>query len=253
MWARRMRELIRALLAAAVGLSLAGPALAAGDEDHWGYAGEDGPDHWAKLSKDYRACRGGQQSPVDLIATHRADNEDIKLRWAPFAPEVVNNGHTIQANAPKGNRTVFGGRSYILLQVHFHHRSEHTITGQHQPMEAHFVYRGAGGALLVLGVMLTEGEPKAEIAKIWAAMPTTEGEAQAAAKVDLARLVPADAASYRYAGSLTTPPCSEIVDWVVFADPIEVSTDQIATFTALYPTNNRPVQERNRRFILLGE
>jgi len=234
-------------------LLLAGPALASGDQVHWGYTGDEGPARWADLSSEYAACGGDQQSPVDLVATHETDDENLDLRWTPFAPEVVNNGHTIQANAPAGNETDFGGTTYTLLQVHFHHVSEHTIGGRHSPMEAHFVHKGPDGGLFVLGVMLVEGDENEDIAKIWAAAPATEGEAQAKAAVDFADLIPDHDDYYRYAGSLTTPPCSEIVDWVVFSEPIELSADQIAAFAALYPANNRPLQPRNRRFILRGD
>lgn len=239
-----------ALLSAGI---LAAPATqASGDTPHWGYAGHEAPDHWAGLDAIYSACAGEQQSPVDLAAGRSAAAETIDRNWHPFSPLVLNNGHTIQANAPAGNVTIVDGKAYELLQVHFHHQSEHTIDGKHSPLEAHFVHKAADGALLVLGVMIEEGPASAEIQTIWEVVPAANAKAQAKAEADLAKMIPAGT-HFRYAGSLTTPPCSEIVNWVVFTQPITASKQQIQAFADLYPVNNRPVQALNRRFILVSE
>jgi len=229
-------------------------AAALGEEAHpqWSYEGQAGPQNWAELGQEFSACAGTRQSPIDLTDAHRADFGEIKLHWAPSSPVVSNNGHTIQAAAADGSTTTFGGKTYSLLQAHFHHPSEHTIGNRHAPMEAHFVNRGADGKLLVLGVMITEGDANPEIAKLWQVAPSTNGEAQARETADLASLVPVGAKFYRYEGSLTTPPCSEIVDWIVFADPITASREQIDAFAKLYPDNSRPVQQLHERTILFG-
>lgn len=228
-------------------------ALADDHPPHWTYYGNEGPEHWAALSQDFAACSGAQQSPVNITTAYKADTGDVALKWTPFAPVVVNNGHTIQANAAPDNVTTFGDRDYVLQQVHFHHTSEHAIDGKHKPLEAHFVNKNKDGKLLVLGVLIDEGDANSEIAKLWKAAPQTEGEVKATETIDLAKLVPVGSKFYRYSGSLTTPPCSEIVDWVVFADPITASKEQIATFAKLYPSNNRPVQALHERTIVLGQ
>ncbi len=228
-------------------------AWAGEHQPHWTYDGKEGPKHWGDLSADFAACsRGHRQSPVNLTEADRADMGAIKLDWKAATPVVSNNGRTIQVAAAPGSTTTFAGKTYTLVQAHFHHMSEHTIAGQRAPLEAHFVNRDADGKLLVLGVMITEGAADAEIAKLWQAAPSTVGEAQAKESVDLARLVPAEAKFYRYAGSLTTPPCSEIVDWIVFADPITASREQIDTFAKLYPDNSRPLQDLHERTIVFG-
>ena len=117
-------------------------------------------------------------------------------------------------------------------------------------MEAHFVHRLGTGGLAVLGVFLVAGAENATLAKVWEKMPSEEGEVELDGPIDLMPLLPKSRAYYRYAGSLTTPPCSETVLWTVFAEPVEISEAQIAAFAALYPMNARPVQEINRRFLL---
>jgi len=250
-----MRTLIlSSAVAALVFATCSFTSASAGEhQPHWTYVGKEGPKHWGDLSADFAACSlGHRQSPVDLTDAHRTDIGEIQLQWKPVAPVVSNNGHTIQAAAVDGNTTTFGGKTYALLQSHFHHPSEHTIGGQRAPLEAHFVNRGADGKLLVLGVMITEGAANPEIAKLWQAAPSKTGEAQAKQTIDLTSLVPAQSKFYRYEGSLTTPPCSEIVDWIVFADPITASREQIDTFAKLYPDNSRPLQQLHERTIVFG-
>lgn len=227
-------------------------AAFAGDQPHWTYEGHEGPEHWAELTPDFAACKGNQQSPVDLTAASAGDNVDLALDWKPFAPTVTNNGHTIQAAAAGTPTTTLGGKVYTLQQMHFHHPAEHAIGGRRAPMEAHFVNKGPDGRLLVLGVMIEEGAANGEIAKLWEVVPAAVGAAPAKADVDFAKLLPTGGKFYRYAGSLTTPPCSEIVEWIVFADPITASKEQVAAFAKLYPINSRPVQVLHERTIVLG-
>jgi carbonic anhydrase len=245
-------EKIEQLVFAALLAMLPMASSAAETHGHWAYEGKEGPEHWAAISKDFAACSGRSQSPVDLKGASKGDNEDVALAWKPFAPVVVNNGHTIQANAAEGNTTKFGDKSYVFKQMHFHHTSEHSVDGKLSPMEAHFVHEGPGGKLLVLGVLINEGAANPEIAKLWTAAPQKEGKATAGGTIDFAKLVPTQSDFYRYSGSLTTPPCSEIVEWVVFREPITASKEQIETFARLYPVNNRPVQSLNGRAIVFG-
>ena len=239
-----------AIAAAVIGL---GAAAAGAEDGKWSYEGPSGPQRWSEVSPEFSICGSGrEQSPIDLQRTHTAEPEAIEISWQPFQPEVVNNGHTIQANAPAGSYTTLDGKRYELLQLHFHHESEHTLDGKHLPMEAHFVHKSAAGDLLVLGVFLVPGQTNGALKTILDAAPKGKGEGVAEADVDLTALVPQDSAIYRYAGSLTTPPCSEIVSWVVYDRPVEVAPLQISAFAELYPNNFRPTQPTNRRFILFG-
>ena len=239
----------------AVGLS--GVAGAESGKVHWGYEGEGDPSVWSELSPDFAACgAGAEQSPIDIPTDEAiaAEFEPVAISWNAFTPEVVNNGHTIQINTNgQGGFAEVAGVRYDLLQYHFHAASEHTIDGEHGALEVHFVHKSDAGDLLVVGALIEEGEENPALSKLWPLAPGEEGSAMGASAVDPLALVPDDGDAYRYAGSLTTPPCTEIVTWNVMVAPITASEAQIAAFTELYPHNNRPVQPLGRRFVLVSE
>ena len=220
-------------------------------EHHWSYTGEAGPDKWGGLDAADMACSaGGQQSPIDITGAISARQSPIKINWSKRPDTIVNNGHTIQLAFAEGNTLGIGNRSYVLKQFHFHHPSEHLVDGKGFAMEAHFVHEAADG-LAVVGVLMVPGKPNAAFKKIVATMPPDEGPpASADPAVVPSRLLPAQRTYFHYEGSLTTPPCSEAVDWIVLAHPIEVDEADIARFGKLYPMNARPLQKRDRRFIL---
>jgi carbonic anhydrase len=223
-------------------------AAVAAEGVHWTYE-EAG--HWGELSPDFQACGiGVEQSPIDLVQPIPSALGDVAIEWQAGPGVVENNGHTIEIKTAPGSAATVAGTRYDLVQFHFHHPSEHSLDGQRLAMEAHFVHRAGTGGLAVLGVFLVPGAEHAILAKVWEKMPAEEGEAELEEPVDLLSLLPKSRAYYRYAGSLTTPPCSEVVLWTVFAEPVEVSQAQIDAFAALYPMNARPVQEINRRFLL---
>ena len=250
------RTVLRSTAIAAIGCaccgSLSGTANASGGSG-WSYEGATGPAEWGSIGNDYAACsQGSAQSPIDLASPIPAEFRPAALRWQDATDgQVINNGHTIQVNVPNGSAVKLDGTTFELVQFHFHHPSEHLIDGEALAMEAHFVHRSADGALAVLGVLIGEGTKNAALAPIWSAMPQDKAEG-AVVPVALKDFVPVDRAQFRYAGSLTTPPCSEIVNWVAFKTPIQASREQIAAFATLFPMNARPVQPLNRRFLLLG-
>jgi carbonic anhydrase len=230
----------------------AGTALAAGkDGAHWSYEGAGGPEHWGELNKEFAACSmGRQQSPIDLRNSTPAGLEEVQTFWRPVQLDVLNNGHTIQVNTAGGGMMILDGRRFDLLQFHFHHPSEHTLYGENFPMEVHFVHKSADGDLGVLGVFMAEGEENATVNTVWRNVAVQGGSRKTEDIISPATLLPEDRAYFRYAGSLTTPPCSEVVSWAVMAQPITVSRRQIDAFANLFPLNARPVQELHRRFIL---
>lgn len=223
-------------------------AAVAAEGVHWTYE-EAGK--WGELSPEFQACGIGiEQSPIDLARPISSELGDVAIAWQAGPGVVENNGHTIEVKTAPGNAVEIAGTRYDLVQFHFHHPSEHSVDGARFAMEAHFVHRAGTGGLAVLGVFLVPGAENATLAKVWEKMPSEEGEAELEEPVDLMSLLPQSRAYYRYAGSLTTPPCSEVVLWTVFAEPVEVSDAQIAAFAALYSMNARPVQKMNRRFLL---
>lgn len=244
------------LSALAFGLLCAGPA-AAESAAHWTYEGHGGPAEWAKVSSDFAACETGRdQSPVDIRNAVPARLGEVKVDYRPQTLAVINNGHTIQVNLKPGNSIQFEGETFDLVQYHFHTPSEHAIEGKKAPMEVHLVHKAAAsGKLAVLGVMMVAGKANATIEAIWNAMPAEAGPEKEFAEVALnpAALLPAGRGYYRYEGSLTTPPCSEVVKWINLKQPIEVSQAQLDRFPKLFPMNARPLQPLNRRFILETE
>ena len=219
---------------------------------HWSYEGTAGPAKWGDLDAANKACSlGSQQSPIDIGPTIKSQLPALKLSWDKTADTIVNNGHTIQLNFAPGSTLQLGNTSYKLLQVHFHRPSEHMIGGKNFPMEAHFVHRSDAGSLAVVGVLLATGTPNAAFRKIVTTMPASEGPAvKADAGIDPNALLPAKRGYYRYPGSLTTPPCSEIVEWLVLTEPMQVAAADVASFAKLYPMNARPAQKHNRRYVL---
>ncbi len=213
---------------------------------HWGYSGEMGPEHWGDLSPQFAACKEGRsQSPVNLSGMVDADLPAIDFAYGPVPLEVLNNGHTIQANYASGSRITVAGQTYDLLQFHFHSPSENTIEGRPFPLEAHLVHKAADGRLAVVAVMFEEGAANAVLEKVWKVMPAEEGNVEHAEgeSVSVGELLPAGKDYYAFDGSLTTPPCTEGVKWMVLQQPMTVSAEQVQHFLhTLHGPNNRPVQ-----------
>lgn len=217
---------------------------------HWGYAGEVAPQYWGELSPDYAACeQGNEQSPVDIPAAASLNPPSLQFNYLPSALNISNNGHSIQVSYDPGSTLELDGVSFTLLQFHLHALSEHTLAGAHTPMELHLVHKDPQGRTAVVGVMIEEGASNPAYEPVLSHMPAAEGGEQVFSDVlvDAAALLPVEQSYYRYPGSLTTPPCTEQVAWVVFARPVELSVEQIASFQDLYSDNYRPVQPLNER------
>jgi carbonic anhydrase len=222
---------------------------------HWSYSGATDAAHWAALDEGFKTCKLGQeQSPIDIVtrsAEKSADAKPIKFAYAAGAAEVVNNGHTIQVNLPAGGTVSLGGTEYKLLQFHFHTPSEEKFDGKSYPLVAHLVHRDAQGHLAVVAVLFKVGHENAALKPVFAHLPAKEGQTvKIDGAFDAAQLLPAARGYYAFAGSLTTPPCSEDVRWQVLKTPVELSSAQLASFRKLYAMNARPVQPLNGRKVL---
>jgi carbonic anhydrase len=219
----------------------------------WAYSGKNGPDKWADLSSDYMMCGLGQnQSPINIQATTHAALKPLKMVQRFAAKNIVNNGHTIQVNFKDGNIVAVDKILFRLKQVHFHAPSENTINGKSFPLEAHFVHADNAGHLTVIAVMFEIGEANPIIEKLWSQIPDEENkEVNLKGLFTPDTLMPKQKQYYRFSGSLTTPPCSEGVRWIVMKTPLTVSKTQVAIFEkALHHHNNRPVQSLNSRVVL---
>lgn len=216
------------------------------------YSGADGPDHWKDLCIDYITCGGASQSPVNITGiTEDATLTNIPQTYSASETHIVNKGHTIQFNYDAGSSITVNGLTYNLLQFHTHTPSEHNVTGVSYPLELHFVHKNdATGNLAVMGVFVKEGLENPVLANFIDHLPTVKDSTyNVATTFNATNLFPADKDYYTYSGSLTTPPCSEIVTWIVMEHPIEASLQQIEAFEAIEHHNNRPVQALNGRVI----
>jgi len=234
-------------------LLASGAAFASGDKAHWGYEGEGGPEHWGDLDPKYAACKDGKnQSPIDIKGQIEAELAPIAIAYGAEGNEILNNGHAIQVNVAPGSKITVDGTEFELKQFHFHSPSENTVDGESFGLELHFVHADANGNLAVIGVMFKEGEANPVLAELWSQMPKNADEKVALkAKVDPSALLPADRDYYRFNGSLTTPPCSEGVRWLVMKNPLTASKAQIQQFLeVMHHANNRPVQPVNARPVL---
>ena len=218
---------------------------------HWDYAGAGGPESWAKIQPDFAKCANGtRQSPIDIRGGIAVDLEPIQFDYRPSAFSVVDNGHTVQVNVEPGNAITITGKRYELVQFHFHRPSEERINGRQYDMVAHLVHKDPDGHLAVVAVLLDRGSAQPIVQSVWNNLPLEKGdEVHAGTRIDLAQLLPQDKRYYTYMGSLTTPPCSEGVLWMVMKQPVPISPDQVSIFARLYPMNARPIQQAAGRLI----
>ncbi len=222
-----------------------------GHSPHWSYDGSAGPEAWARLNPEFAKCSTGQrQSPIDIRGGIKVDLDPVQFDYKPVSFGVVDNGHTVQVNVGNGNAIEVQGRRYELVQFHFHRPSEERIDGRQFDMVAHLVHKDPEGRLAVVAVLLDRGSAHAVVQQVWNNLPLEKGEQlDARTPIDLSALLPADRRYYTYMGSLTTPPCSEGVLWMVMQQPVTISQSQINIFARLYPMNARPIQSAAGRLI----
>jgi carbonic anhydrase len=218
----------------------------------YGYQGDVAPENWGKLSPEYAKCTdGAEQAPVNIVSdrTKRKANAPVLVpSYQPTSGDtVVNTGTTIQVNTE--GRLLIGNAEYKLLQYHFHTPSEEAINGVHYAMNVHLVHQDAAGKLAVIGVNFVEGSPNSFISSLWKLLPSAKGQKVSASLPSLEGVLPKDLSYYTYAGSLTTPPCSEGVQFYILKTPETISPAQLAAFQKLYPMNARPLQPLNERVI----
>lgn len=227
------------------------PVVIAPPDPHWSYEGEGGPDSWGKLSPAWAKCDSGKrQSPIDIRDGIKVNLEAIKFDYKPTTYSVIDNGHTVQVNINNGSAIRVMGRVYELVQFHFHRPAEERVNGRGFVMVAHLVHKDMDGKLAVVAVMIEQGKGNDALQTVWNNLPLEKNDALAvSAPLDILQLLPTRREYYTYMGSLTTPPCSEGVLWMVMKEPLEASADQIAVFARLYPMNARPLQGASGRMI----
>ena len=220
----------------------------------WSYHGETAPEHWSELSPEYATCKAQNQTPINIRNAAKTNLAPLYMAYSSDAQKITNTGHTVQISYAEGSTIEVDGEKFTLKQMHFHTPSENQIQGKSYPMELHLVHANADGALAVVGVMFVEGKDNTDLAKLWRAMPKKAGESVnllSENTVSAYSFLPKKQEYYRFSGSLTTPPCSEGVRWLVMKTPIDASAAQIKAFTDTMGTHtNRPIQALNGRVIL---
>lgn len=237
-------------IAAALSATLVTAAVAS--EVEWSYEGDTGPDNWASLHENFASCAGSQQSPIDIQPSSVMDAQllPLEINWNEEVDlSVANTGHGIQDNGADLGTATINGKEYILKQFHFHHPSEHTINGKHFPAEVHFVHQASDGSLAVVAVMLEGGGDNLVFGDSLNTASDAVGETHLGVE-NPRDLLPEDLSVYTYRGSLTTPPCSEIVDWNILRTPLKVSDASLEAFAELYDNDARPTQNLARRYVL---
>ncbi|HUL35424.1 MAG TPA: carbonic anhydrase family protein [Candidatus Eisenbacteria bacterium] len=230
------------------------PCLIAAQEakPHWSYKGSAAPADWGKLDPAYATCSSGKtQSPIDIKGAKPADLPALKMDYKTVPFNIIDNGHTIQVNYPAGSTLTVGDHVYTLKQFHFHHPSEEHVNGKKFELVAHLVHADADGHLAVVAILFNEGAANPVLDKVWKNIPSTQEKAIDVPDVTInaGDLLPSNLGYFTYAGSLTTPPCSEGVTWFVLKTTDTLSKAEVAAFAKHYPMNARPIQPTNGREI----
>lgn len=243
--------------------SLAETSPAALPDVQWTYQAETGPDFWGELNPEFATCTSGKsQSPIDLVGAEDADLLNPEFHYDPVPLNLLNNGHTVQVPYAPGSYIVLEGTRYNLLQFHFHSPSEHTVKGQQEIAELHLVHQNEAGELAVVAVLLHSHEQGNRDSREQASttayrdliqnLPMQAGDKVRTDKsINAQSLLPQQTTTYRYSGSLTTPPCSESVTWLVMSQPISLPSEQLTPYEKLLNHNNRPLQSIHKRSIQL--
>jgi carbonic anhydrase len=222
---------------------------------HWSYQGETSPEHWVEIEKN-SDCNGNHQSPINIIdintvAANSRNHLDIFYSPKTVLNSVENNGHTIKFNFEKGDSIQYNGTIYYLKQIHFHEHSEHTVNGLIYPIETHLVHVSKKNDITVLGILGQEGNESQLFEFFESFLPLEMNEVKTINhEQDLNKLFPENKDFYSYSGSLTTPPCSENVNWIVFKNPIILSVEEVSKLKQYMPLNNfRNEQALNARVV----
>ena len=225
------------------------PTATAAAEVHWTYTGDRGPENWGELTDEFEACaEGDEQSPIDVVEVE-PDTETLGFDYEASSGTILNNGHTIQVKPSDGGSITVNDERFDLVQFHFHAPAEHKLEGATHALEIHLVHQNDDDELAVVGAFIKPGASNEALDPFWNDLPEdADEEVDLPDDVDPADLLPLDRdAMYLYDGSLTTPPCSEGVQWILLPEAVEMSEDQIDMFRDLYDNNARPVQPLNDR------
>lgn len=238
---------------AATALWVCAAASAVAGDPAWTYRGEHGAEHWAEMKREWAVCSSGQrQSPVDIVAAKAGPAVPLRFDYRPSALRIVNDGHTVRVRLANGSKLYMGNEALSLQQFHFHTPGGDKLRGEEFPMGMHFLHKSASGRLVSLVLLFRQGAENPALKALLPHMPVQGLPEQSLAQVqvDPAEWLPMSKGYYRYEGSLTAPPCTEGVLWLVMKQPLDISAAQLAALHRLFPDNARPVQALHGRQVL---
>ncbi|MDE2940396.1 MAG: carbonic anhydrase family protein [Chloroflexota bacterium] len=248
------RQVLMLPLLPVLGLPGSGKSASSTDEPvDWGYWGAGAPNNWGSLSPDFALCaEGTQQSPIDLVdCVEDATAPELMFDYHGYAREVNHNGTIAHVEYDSGNTLTVGSNRYELVSMHIHVHAEHQVEGQLFPAEMHLVHRKEGGFLGVVGQLYRLGQSDPVVQALIDAYPEPGQAIHTGFTLNAAESLPVDRGYYHYNGSLTTPPCTEGVDWYVLREIRTVSQEQVSRIAALHNGfNHRPIQARNGRRVI---
>lgn len=238
-------------------------------EPTWSYEGATGPEHWGELSDEWALCgTGTQQSPIDIDPRALSSlKNDISIHWTEIELRAYNSGHYIRyevdeaAILTEAGYVMAGDAKYNVKQFHFHALSEHTVQGKHFGMEMHVVHQKEGSSgnddLLVVAIffdqegqvstsLLTDLDMSAALA-----LPESEEPTDLGKTYDMSEAGATVNNALNYMGSLTTPPCTEGVRFVLSGNLMKPNDGEIEAFQNVYDFNYRPTQALNGRDVSL--
>lgn len=215
------------------------------EEVHW-------LDYWENLDSDCSVCKNsGTQSPINISGCRKGDLDCLEFSYMETPLKIINNGYTIKVEYERGSTVTIDKKEFTLLEFHFHHPSEHKISGDSYDMEMHLVHQNESKGFAVVSVFIKEGKHNDTIETIWKNIfeGIDKENKLIPITINAEALLPDDRTYYYYYGSLTTPPCSQGVSWYIFKSPIETSKAQIKKFESVIGFNARPIQPLNYRLI----
>lgn len=222
------------------------------DGAQWQTSGEYGPERWGQMKPAYALCdRGRRQSPIDIVATRRQPQPALQFQYRGAPLRIVNDGHTVRVRFANDSRMLMGAESLTLQQFHFHIPGGDRVKGEEFPMAMHFLHKSKAGRLVSLVVLFRLGAENPALAVLMPKLPVRGQPEQLLPDTTFnpMQLLPTTHAYYAYEGSLTAPPCTEGVLWIVMKQPLELSTAQMARLSQLFPNNARPVQPLHERVV----
>jgi len=233
-------------------IHLTEPSVKSTNEVDWSYTGKTGPNYWSSIKNEYVLCsKGNSQSPINIEKTNKSSlplginyhSGDFKIEKKQFTTKLIPLNHSNSIN--------LRGKNYELIQFHFHTPSEHLLSGKQSALEIHFVHKDANGSIAAIGILVNVGAFNKEFQKVITSnVLSGEGQNGNIVTLNLQSFIPNTSKKIVYKGSLTTPPCTEGVTWIVFKKPIQFSDKQIVFYQNLYYPSNRSTQPINDRVLL---